>query len=73
MRDFSMSLVDLSGAFDLHIHSNPSLFLRSATDINMARHATESGLAGILLKNHFESTVGRALLTEQQVPGVRVC
>ena len=67
-----MPLVDLNGAFDLHIHSNPSLFLRSGTDIDMARHAAESGLAGILLKNHFESTAGRARLAEQQVPGVRV-
>lgn len=67
-----MPLVDVSGAFDLHIHSTPSLFHRSGTDIDMARHAAESGLAGILLKNHFESTAGRARLTEQQVPGIRV-
>lgn len=67
-----MAIVDLSGAFDLHIHSNPSLFNRSGSDIDMARHAAASGLAGILLKNHFESTVGRAFLADQEVEGTRV-
>ena len=67
-----MAIVNLSGAFDLHIHSNPSLFKRSGNDIDMASHAAQSGLAGILLKNHFESTVGRAFLADQQVEGTRV-
>lgn len=67
-----MAIVDLYGAFDIHIHSNPSLFKRSGTDTDMALHAADSGLAGILLKNHFESTVGRAFLADQQVAGTRV-
>ena len=45
-----MPIVDLNGAYDLHIHSNPSLFERSGSDLDMARHARDSGLAGILLK-----------------------
>ncbi|MBE0558254.1 MAG: hypothetical protein IH628_13565 [Proteobacteria bacterium] len=48
-----MPLVDLNGAFDLHVHSNPSLFLRSGTDIDMARHAAEHGLAGILVTHPY--------------------
>ena len=67
-----MALVDLSGAYDLHIHSNPSLFTRTGDDLDMARHAAESGLTGILIKNHFESTVGRAHLADRVVEGVRV-
>jgi predicted TIM-barrel fold metal-dependent hydrolase len=67
-----MPIVDLSGAYDLHIHSNPSLFTRSGNDLDMARHAEESGLAGILLKNHFESTVGRAHMADQLVEKTRV-
>ncbi|MFH1982600.1 MAG: DUF6282 family protein [Pseudomonadota bacterium] len=67
-----MPIVDLVGAFDLHIHSNPSLFSRSGNDIDMAEHAAQSGLSGILLKNHFESTVGRAFLADRQVEGTRV-
>jgi hypothetical protein len=67
-----MPIVDLFGAYDLHIHSNPSLFTRSGNDLDMARHAEETGLAGILLKNHFESTVGRADLTNRFVEKTRV-
>jgi hypothetical protein len=67
-----MPLVDLFQSFDLHIHSNPSLFFRSGSDVDMARHAAEAGLAGILLKNHFESTVGRAFQADEVVEGTRV-
>lgn len=67
-----MPIVDLSGAYDIHIHSNPSLFTRFGNDLDMARHAEGTGLAGILLKNHFESTVGRAYMTNQLVEKTKV-
>ncbi len=62
-----MSLVDLEGAFDLHVHSRPSLFPRIGDDLDMGRHAVEGRLAGMLLKNHFESTVGRAALANRVI------
>jgi len=67
-----MSLVDLTGAYDLHVHANPELFLRIGDDLDLARHATECGLAGILIKNHFESTVGRASLADRMAEGTRI-
>ena len=67
-----MPLVNLSGACDLHVHSSPSLFVRSGSDRYMAQLAREAGLAAILLKSHFESTVGRAALADEMVEGVRV-
>lgn len=67
-----MPIVNLSGAFDLHIHSNPSLFTRIGSDLDIARHAAEHNLWGILLKNHFESTVGRAFHADSIVEGTRV-
>ncbi len=67
-----MPLVDLTDAYDLHIHSNPSLFTRMGDDLDVARHAADAGLAGILLKNHFESTVGRAYLAGRVVETVQV-
>lgn len=60
-----MPLVDLTGAYDIHIHSNPSRFKRVGSDLDIAQHASENGLAGIILKNHFESTVGRADLVNR--------
>ncbi|MEW6262505.1 MAG: DUF6282 family protein [Thermodesulfobacteriota bacterium] len=62
-----MPLVDLSGAFDLHVHSSPEMFPRLGDDLDLARHAAVSGLGGILLKNHFESTVGRAHLAQRGI------
>ena len=67
-----MSIVDLSGAIDLHIHSNPSLFKRVGSDLDMAQHAAENQLSAVLIKNHFESTVGRAFLADKAVDGTRV-
>ncbi|PLX66671.1 MAG: hypothetical protein C0602_11420 [Denitrovibrio sp.] len=67
-----MPIVNIDGAFDLHIHTKPSLFNRTLNDIDMAKHAAESGLRGILVKNHFESTVGRAELADYVVDGTRV-
>ena len=67
-----MPLVDLTHAIDLHIHSNPSLFNRSGSDLEMAQHAADNHLKAIMLKNHFESTVGRAFLADQQIEGTRV-
>ncbi len=67
-----MPIVNLENAIDIHIHSNPSLFTRVGSDLDIARHAAGHHLAAILLKNHFESTVGRAYLAGQVVEGVRV-
>jgi hypothetical protein len=67
-----MPIADISGAYDLHIHSNPSLFTRVGDDLELGRHAAEAGLSGILLKNHFESTVGRAAIANKIIEGIHV-
>lgn len=67
-----MPIVDLEGAYDLHIHTKPSLFTRVCNDIEMAEHAMQFGLKGIIIKSHFESTVGRAALADYSVEGTRV-
>lgn len=67
-----MPIADISGAYDLHIHSNPSLFERVGDDLDLGRHAAEAGLSGILLKNHFESTVGRAAIANKVIEGVHI-
>lgn len=50
----------LRGAVDLHVHSAPCLFPRWGSDVQLAREADANGLQAILIKSHFESTVGRA-------------
>ncbi len=53
-------MISLQGAYDLHVHSAPCLFPRIATDLEVVEAAQGAGLAGVCLKSHHESTVGRA-------------
>jgi hypothetical protein len=50
----------LVGALDLHLHTAPDLVKRRYSDLEAARRAEAVGMAGIVLKCHHESTVGRA-------------
>jgi hypothetical protein len=67
-----MPFVDISGTVDIHIHTAPSLIPRAGTDIDQARDALANNFKAILVKSHFESTVGRAALAHQAVPGIPV-
>ena len=60
--------IDMTGAVDVHVHSEPDLFPRIADDVGVARHAASLGLRAVSLKCHSERTTSRAYLTMQQVP-----
>lgn len=62
----------LEGAVDLHVHSAPDVDRRRFNDIELARAAQEAGVGAVLIKSHQNSTVERAWLVAQCVPGVRV-
>ena len=64
--------VDMQGAVDVHVHSEPDLFPRIADDVGVARYAASLGLRAISLKCHSERTTSRAYMTMQQVPGIQV-
>lgn len=57
----------LRGAYDLHMHPAPSPFSRQCTDYELLRAAQEAGMAGILLKSHYEPTAARAELANAVV------
>lgn len=57
--------VMLQGAYDLHIHPAPSPFGRALDDIQLLQAAGRAGMAGILLKSHYESTAARAELANR--------
>lgn len=65
-------MVSLQNAMDLHVHPGPSVFARLFDDIQMAEAAAAAGLKAVAIKNHFESTVGRAYLTGKIVPQIKV-
>ena len=64
--------IDMNGAVDVHVHSEPDLFPRIADDVGVARHAVSLGLRAFSLKCHSERTTTRAYMTMQQVPGIQV-
>ena len=55
----------LRGSYDLHMHAAPSPFHRLMDDYQLLRAADEAGMAGILLKSHYESTAARAELVNR--------
>lgn len=50
----------LENAYDLHMHPAPSPFQRAMDDVQLLTAAGKAGMAGILLKSHYESTAARA-------------
>lgn len=55
----------LKGAYDLHMHAAPSPFNRALDDFGLLQAAGEAGMAGIMLKSHYESTAARAALVNR--------
>ena len=53
-------MLRLDGFYDLHIHSAPAPFVRIGDSADIARWCAEAGMAGIVIKSHFESTVSKA-------------
>lgn len=55
----------LHGAYDLHVHSAPSPFGRLMDDYGLIHDAGRAGMAGIMLKSHYEPTAARACLVNE--------
>jgi hypothetical protein len=64
--------IDMHGAVDIHVHSEPDVFPRIGDDVMVCSHAAGLGLRAIVLKCHSERTTSRAYLTNQLVPGIKV-
>ena len=55
----------LHGAYDLHIHAAPSPFGRACDEYQLLEEAGRAGMAGIVLKSHYEPTAARASLANE--------
>jgi hypothetical protein len=62
----------LTGAIDIHVHSDPDNVPRSLDGLEAARLARAKGMRGIVLKNHYDPTAGLAFLARKEVPGLEV-
>jgi hypothetical protein len=58
----------LKGAYDWHIHTDPSIFWRRADDKEALAEAVEAGMAGIGYKAHEGDTAARAQLLKDTSP-----
>jgi hypothetical protein len=61
----------IPGVFDMHVHTAPDIAPRKTDDLELARAAAAAGMGGFILKSHLGSTVERACLVNQMVPGIR--
>lgn len=52
----------LEGGYDLHVHTTPSHLDRLLDDIELVEQADHYKMSGVMIKNHYESTAGRASL-----------
>jgi hypothetical protein len=64
--------LNLKGAIDFHVHSSPDSVPRSIDADDLARLAKESGMRGLVLKNHWESTAALAYMVRKEVPGIEI-
>ncbi len=48
--------------YDLHVHTAPSAFPRALDSWELVHEASRAGMAGVMLKSHYESTATRAEL-----------
>ena len=64
--------LNLKGAIDFHVHSAPDSAERSIDADDLARLAKQSGMRGLVLKNHWESTAALAYMVRKQVPGMEI-
>jgi len=60
----------LHGAYDLHVHAWPDVIRRSQDVIELSKSAAQSGMEGLVIKDHTTSTVGRCFVLNQMFQGV---
>jgi len=67
-----MSFAQLQGIIDIHTHGDPDSAPRKIDVLELAKIAKTAGMRGIVLKNHYTSTVQAAYLVSEIVPGIEV-
>jgi Family of unknown function (DUF6282) len=62
----------VAGGYDLHVHVAPDVIGRRIDDIPLAGRFRDEGMAGFVLKSHYNPTAERASDVRKAVPGVDV-
>jgi hypothetical protein len=69
---FTSPAQTLTGAIDMHAHSDPDGAARSIDAIDLAKLAKSRGMRAIVLKNHYEPTASLAYIVRKEVPGIEI-
>src|ERR1700745_2444730 len=67
---FNAAAQTLTGAIDMHAHSDPDGTARSIDAIDLAKLAKSRGMRAIVLKNHYEPTASLAYIVRKEGPGI---
>ena len=62
----------LHGVIDIHIHTNPDIRTRRLSDLQLATEARRVGARAIVIKSHLVTTMDRASIAREAVPGIDV-
>jgi hypothetical protein len=62
----------LAGVIDIHAHCAPDSTPRSIDAIDLARLASQRGMRGLVLKNHYQPTASLAYIVRKEVPGIEI-
>jgi hypothetical protein len=62
----------IHGTIDMHVHTAPDVAPRKTDDLGLAKEASEAGMGGFIIKSHLGSSVERAYLLNQLMPGIRI-
>lgn len=62
-----MAILSVEGFFDCHVHSAPAPFRRIGDSVDIAEWCAAAGMAGIVIKSHFESTISKAHHARREV------
>ena len=58
---------EIKNAFDLHVHSFPSLFSRQFNDFYLGKMAIKNNMKGFVIKDHDSITANRAYLVNEHI------
>ena len=72
MKTMQPDVIDLEDAIDIHFHPHPDLIPRATDDRGVVQRAEECRMRAVVLKCHFESTVGRAYNVGQNFESIDV-
>lgn len=67
-----MVALSVEGFVDTHVHTGPAPFRRIGDTIEVAKWCAEAGMAGIVIKSHFEATIAKVYHARKEVPELPV-